>query len=161
MASCVLCGRDVNFLSQKVIHLCSTEQPLCGDCWKEYDRADKVEQSRLRDRMLTSPNLKKREQVQEFLAANRESMLRRDRENEEARQRADFLREHMTQKLRCCDSPMEYLGEGGYTQYPLGLYISATTRLVDVFECPVCGQVKFFNPDFVPAALREKEKNNG
>ena len=161
MASCVLCSRDVNFLSQKVIHLCGTEQPLCGDCWKEFDRADKVEQSRLRDRMLSSPHLKKREQVQEFLAANRESMERRDREEKKAKERADFLREHMTQKLRCCDAPMEYLGQGGYTQYPIGLYIAATTRLVDVFECPVCGQVKFFNPEFVPDAFREKEATHG
>lgn len=161
MASCVLCGRDVNFLTQKVIHLCSTEQPLCGECWKEFDRADTLEQSRLRDRMISSPHLQKREKVQEFLAANREAMERRDREKQDALQRAEFLRRHMTQKLRCCDLPLEYLGQGSYTQFPQGFYIAATSRLVDVFECPVCGQVKFFNPDFVPPSMREKEENNG
>ena len=158
MANCTLCGCEVNFLTQKVIHLCSTEQPLCGECWKRYDKADEAEQPRIRERILASPYLRKREKVMEFLAENREAIARRDQERMEAQQRAEFLQQHMSQKLRCCDSPMEYLGQGSYTQFPLGLYIAATPRLIDVFECPVCGQVKFFNTEFIPASMREKEE---
>ena len=160
MALCTLCGCEINFLTQKVIHLCSTEQPLCSECWKRYDRADETEQPRIRERILASPNLRKQEQVMEFLAKNQENIARRDRAQAEARKRDEFLRQHMTQKLRCCDSPMEYLGEGSYTQYP-GFYIAASPRLIDVFECPVCGQVKFFNQEFVPATLRKKRDGNG
>ena len=160
MALCTLCGCEVSFLTQKVIHLCSTEQPLCGECWKRYDRADAEEQPRIRERILASPHLRKREKVMEFLAENREAIARRDRARVEEKQRLDDLSIRMKTVLRCCDTPMEYLGQGSYTQYPIGLFIAATPRTVDVFECPVCGQVKFFNTAFVPDALREKEEPN-
>lgn len=161
MATCILCGGEVGFLGQKVVHLCGTEQPLCGECDKRYYRADKLEQSRLRDKMLSSPHLKKREEVQEFLRANREAIERQERAREKARQRADFLRQHMAQKLRCCDSPMDYVGPGSYTQQSLDLFTPAYPRRIDVFECPVCGQVKFFNQDFVPEELRKEENSDG
>ena len=161
MAICVLCGEEVSFLGQKVIHLCSTEQVLCPSCWKLYSRADKPEQSRLRDKIIASPHLKKREQVQEFLRANREAMQRREREAIRAQERADFLREHMALKLRCCDTPMDYLGPGNYTQQSLELLTPSFPRRVDVFECPVCGQVKFFNQDFVPEELKKEERSDG
>ena len=161
MALCTLCGREVSFLSQKVIHLCSTEQSLCGDCWKEFSRADAVEQSRLRDKIIASPNLKKREQVMEFLSNNRAAMERRDRENLEAQKRSEFLQQHMAQKLRCCDAPMDYLGPGNYTQQSPNLLIPSYPRRIEVFECPVCGQVKFFNRDFVPEEFLKEDRSDG
>ena len=161
MAICVLCGCEVNFLSQKVVHLCSTEQPLCGACWKRYDRADELEQPRLRDRILSSPHLRKRERVQEFLAEERLNMERRDRERAEKRQQLDELTARMKTILRCCDTPMNYLGPGSYRQCSDNLLLPAYERYMVVFECPHCGQIKFFNQDFVPAALREKEDDNG
>lgn len=161
MANCILCGCEVNFLSQKVVHLCSTEQPLCGECWKRWDRADEGEYVRLREQMLTSPHLRKREQVQAFLAEERDNIARRDRERAEQRRQLDELTARMKTVLRCCDTPMNYLGPGTYRQYPDGLFPPVYERFVSVFECPVCGQVKFFNQDFVPAALREKEETDG
>lgn len=161
MAICVLCGCEVNLLSQKVIHLCSTQQLLCPACDRTYQRADKGERERLQKQILSSPHLRNREAVQEFLAATQAATQRRTQEQIEAQQRADFLRQHMPQKLHCCDSPMEYLGQGSYTQYPLGFFAAAAPRLISIFECPVCGQVKFFNPDFIPSALREKEDEHG
>lgn len=100
MALCTLCGCEINFLTQKVIHLCSTEQPLCGECWKRYDRADETEQPRIRERILASPNLRKREQVMAFLAKNRENIARRDRERQLEKQQADALMQRMQTILR-------------------------------------------------------------
>lgn len=161
MATCVLCGCEVGFLGQKVVHLCSTEQILCGDCWKRYNRADNMEQPRLRDQIIASPHLRKREQVQDFLAANKASIERREREREEAQKQADFLEQHMRKVLRCCDQPMDYLGPGTYTQISENLLTPAFPRRVSVFECPVCGQVKFFNEGYIPTSLRKKEETNG
>ena len=157
MANCVLCGCEVSFLSQKVIHFCSTEQPLCGDCWKQYDRSDKVEQGCLRDRILASPHLRKREKVLAFVNENRTNLEKRARDAESEKQRLESLIHRMRQVLRCCDTPMNYLGPGSYRQAADDLFPPPCERYVTVFECPVCGQVKFFNQDFVPAALRKKE----
>ena len=161
MALCTLCGCEINFLTQKVIHLCSTEQSLCGECWKRYDRADETEQPRIRERILASPNLRKREQVMAFLAENRENIARRDRERQLEKQQADALMQRMQTILCCCDSPMHYLGPGTYRQASEDIFPPPMERYVCVFECPVCGQVKFFNQNFVPAALRKKEDDNG
>ena len=160
MANCTRCGCEVNFLTQKVIHLCSTEQPLCGECWKHYDRADADEQPRIRERILASPYLRKREKVMEFLSENREAIARRDRARVEEKQRLDDLSIRMKAVLRCCDRPMNYLGPGSYRQAAEDLFPPPMERYVCVFECPVCGQVKFFNRDFIPASMREKETNN-
>ena len=161
MALCSLCGCEVNFLTQKVIHLCSTEQPLCGECWKLYERADADEQPRIRDRILASPHLRKREKVMEFLAENRENIARRDRERLLEKQRSEELVQRMQNILRCCDRSMRYLGPGTYRQASEDLFPPPMERYVCVFECPACGQVKFFNQDFVPAVLRRKEDFNG
>ena len=157
MANCVLCGCEVSFLSQKVIHFCSTEQPLCGTCWKQYDRADSTEQARIRERMTASPHLRKREKVMEFLAENRTALERRDREQAQRQQELSELTGRMKTILRCCDVPMRYLGPGTYRQAAEDIFPPPFERYVSVFECPRCGQVKFFNQDFVPAALRVKE----
>jgi len=161
MATCVLCGCEISFLGQYVVHLCSTAQPLCKQCSRQYDRSDSLEKKRLRERMLTSPHLKNREQVMESLAEERTNMERRDRERIEEKQKLDALTARMKTTLRCCDASMTCLGRGRYTQFTDNLLPAMLERPVIVFECPVCGQIKFFNPDFVPAALREKEVNNG
>lgn len=161
MATCILCGCEVGFLGQYAVHLCSTEQILCKQCSNRYERADELEKNRIWDRMIASPHLRKREQVMEFLSSERENIARRDRERTESKQRLDALTAHMRTILRCCDKPMTYLGPGRYTQGSEKLLTPAYERHICVFECPTCGQIKFFNQDFVPASLREEEVSNG
>lgn len=161
MATCILCGSEIGFLGQFVVHLYSTEQPVCKQCSRQYEQADALEKNRLRDRMLTSPNLKKRERVMESLSEERTNRELRDRERMEEKQKLDALTARMKTALRCCDTSMTCLGRGRYTQFTANLLPPMLERPVIVFECPVCGQVKFFNPDFVPASMREKEDRDG
>ena len=150
MALCTLCGCEVSFLTQKVIHLCSTEQPLCAECWKRYDRADEEEQPRIRERILASPHLRKREKVMEYLAENREAIARRDRARQKEKQRLDDLSIRMKTVLRCCDTPMEYLGQGKYPRRIVdGTIRTSTGRLAgsasDLYR-DVCKAIEFGIP---------------
>ncbi len=150
---CVLCGKETNLLTRRVIPLLGAGRVFCSACEKEFDRADEAQMDNIKRRVLACLEVEDRESAQRYY----DKETARRQEEADKRQREELLakwrREHPREELRCCDMPMTLLGE---RQFQLGehtfflgdlSHLAAGSMTMAIYRCDCCGQLKFFDPE--------------
>lgn len=152
---CVLCGEKIGVMSQCFVPLCGVSQSLCGDCAERYRQASEEEKIPLREKMVRSPYLLGRDEVLKNLPGERASWQRTLEQERERQEQERERKQRLSQNVRCCDRPMTSLGVstfqlGEYTFLggDLGNLLAGSMDLA-LFRCEVCGQIKFFAPEFL------------
>lgn len=145
---CVLCGQETEFFRRASLPLYNTNQIVCSDCRQRYDSASGPERAKLKEQMLNSPYLWDRERI--------DSLLKWKQEEEERRlskEKMNVLKAaRREQATTCCGQKMTVLG---VSQFQLGEYdfmlghwsnLNAGSMEMSVYQCEMCGQLKFFKP---------------
>ena len=153
--NCVLCGKEVGMMSQCFIQLCGTSQSLCGDCTERCRQATQEEKIFLWEKMARSPYLIKRDEVLKNLPKEREAWQQALDQERQKQERDQERKQRLSRNVRCCDQPMTslgvstfQLGEHTFLAGDLGNLLAGSMDLA-LFRCEVCGQIKFFDPNFV------------
>jgi len=145
---CVICGQETDFFRRATLPFYNTNQIVCSDCRQRYDSASSQEKARLKEQILNSPHLWERERI--------ESLLKWKQEEEErrlSREKVSVLKAaHREQAIHCCGQKMTCLGT---SQFQLGehsillgdlSHLLAGSLQMTVYQCEMCGQIKFFKP---------------
>lgn len=141
---CVLCGEETEFFRRFSLPLYNTNQIVCLTCKQTYDCSTREEKDRLKEKMLQSPHLRDGERIQILMKWKQDEEKRRQ-QKERVNVLGAVRREQVT---LCCGTQMSQLGTAFL---PIGERMAAshpwmeTERLeVSVYECQVCGCMKFF-----------------
>lgn len=150
---CVLCGKELSFFSRSFITIYSTHQTVCSVCQNQYDRAKPEEKAALLQRILRSPDLGDRDLILKNMQF-REEEAARIKAAEEDRQQM-LLQRPVRQKaaLTCCERAMTPRGVSEFQMGSEGFFLDThmlegSMRLA-IFRCDCCGQLKFFDPEFI------------
>lgn len=149
---CVLCGEEPSVFKRGTISIFGVGQTVCSECKSRYERSAGWDRDALDQRAMSSPYLENREAVQR---GHTEAQARQQRAEERRRLEEERVRAASQRAiLRCCDQDMTSLGTFDFQQGTTGFldlpdWLEGSLTLV-VYRCGCCGQVKFFDPKFVP-----------
>lgn len=134
---CVICGQETEFFRRASLPLYNTNQIVCSDCRQRYDSASGQERAKLKERMLNSPYLWDRERIDSLMKWKQEEARRLASENMNVLRAA-----HREQAIMCCGGKMTLQGHS-VLQMAEGS-IKTEQIPMSVYQCEVCGQLKFF-----------------
>lgn len=137
---CVICGQETEFFRRASLPLYNTNQIVCTGCRQHYDSASSQERARLKEQMLASPYLWDRERIDTLLKWRQEEEERR-LEKEKVNVLKAARREQAT---ICCGEKMHLLGHSVLQMSEN--YIKTEEIPVSVYQCEMCGRLKFFKP---------------
>lgn len=153
--NCVLCGKEVGIMSQCFTELCGTSQSLCEECMERCRKATQEEKILLREKMVRSPYLMKRDEVLRNLDKSRQEWAWAQEQARQKQQQEQQRKQRLSETVRCCGQPMTSLGVstfqlGEHTFFggDLDHLLSGSMKLA-LFRCEMCGQIKFFDPEFI------------
>lgn len=153
--TCILCDRELLPLGKYVIDLHGTKQSLCGECKRVYEKCDLEEKFVLWEKMLRSSALEDYETVRAGVAAARENWEKTQVKKRDEQEMIAKRRALLESNACCCDMPMTLLGE---RQFQLGehtlfggdwSHLAAGSLTMVIYRCDCCGQLKFFDPEFL------------
>ena len=139
---CVLCGQETEFFRRASLPLYNTNQIVCTTCKQIYEGSSREERSKLKEKMLQSPHLWDGERIQSLLKWKQEEEERRA-----AQEHLDVLTAaRREQATVCCGQRMALLGATRFQLHPIGLPEENGGMEMTVYECHLCGRLKFFKP---------------
>ena len=139
---CVLCGQETEFFRRASLPLYNTNQIVCTTCKQIYEGSSREERSKLKEKMLQSPHLWDGERIQSLLKWKQEEEERRA-----AQEHLDVLTAaRREQATVCCGRRMALLGATRFQLHPIGLPEEGGGMEMTVYECHLCGRLKFFKP---------------
>ena len=153
--TCILCEREMFPFEKCVIDLHGTKQSLCGACKRVYEKCDLEEKFVLWEKMLRSSALEDYETVRAGVAAARENWEKKKEKERGEQEIREQKQAYIASNARCCDMPMTLLGE---RQFQLGertffggdwSQLAAGSLTMVIYRCDRCGQLKFFDPEFL------------
>ena len=134
---CTVCGKELGFLTSSYVRCGETNQMVCSDCEKLIQGADGPQMLSILEMMLKSEYLADREQFEAYLEYMKQQVA------------------EMSQKYKCCGRPMQFCGvqefQQGSTDFftgNLGNMLAGSMEMA-IFRCTVCGQYKFYDPQYV------------
>lgn len=138
---CVLCGEEVGAIRRGFISVFGYRQTACPDCRRSYESADGAEKEGLQHKIMLSPDVENRELIQNVLNS------KKNREEEEC-----TAQERQEPERLCCGQAMERLKQVRLPVAPaeLTMFFAENSVWLDSYRCGKCGQVRFYDPDFVP-----------
>lgn len=145
---CVICGQETEFFRRATLPFYNTNQIVCIACRQRYDSASSAEKAKLKEKVLNSPYLWDRERIENLMKWKREEEERRL-----AKEQMSVLKAaRREQATVCCGQKMTSLGT---SQFQLGehsillgdlSHLMAGSLQMSVYQCEMCGQIKFFKP---------------
>lgn len=135
---CVICGQETEFFRRASLPLYNTNQIVCADCRQRYDSASAQERARLKEQMLNSPYLWDRERIDSLMKWKQEEEERRL-----AKEKMNVLKAaRREQAIMCCGEKMRLLG---HSLLQMSEHHIKTEQIpMSVYQCEMCGQLKFF-----------------
>lgn len=145
---CVICGQETEFFRRATLPVYNTNQIVCTDCHQRYDSATQQEKADLKERILNSPYLWDRERIENLLKWKQEV-----EEHRQAKEKMTVLKAaHREQATVCCGQKMTCLGTSQFQLREHSILLGdlspmmAGSLQMSVYQCEMCGQMKFFKP---------------
>ena len=135
---CVLCGQETEFFRRASLPLYNTNQIVCTGCKQHYDGASLEERNRMKEQMLSSPYLWDGERIQKLMKWRQE-----EEERSAVKEHTNVLKAaRREQATVCCGEKMHLQGHARLQMHEHG--INTEQISMAVYECEMCGQLKFF-----------------
>lgn len=135
---CVLCGQETEFFRRASLPLYNTNQIVCTGCKQRYDGASLEERGRMKEQMLVSPYLWDGERIQKLMQWRQEEEARNAANDQSNLQKAA----RREQAAVCCGEKMRLQGHSRLQMNEHGINTEQISMVV--YECEICGQLKFF-----------------
>ena len=135
---CVLCGQETEFFRRASLPLYNTNQIVCTGCKQHYDSSTLEERNRMKEQMLRSPDLWDGERIQKLMQWRQE-----EEERSITKEQTNVLKAaRREQAVICCGEKMRLQGHSRLQMNENGIHTEQIS--VAVYECEMCGQLKFF-----------------